>query len=432
MTFQLSIGQKLVFAYLFLFLFVPAFSHVMSGPAPWNQYHFMSPSPLFLISITTITALLFFPLHSKRPSYIDGKLAQSLQHVSDFLNKNILIVSLALAFGLFVSTYFTPNHLRYLSSGISSAGKAAMIMLVLKSIVGVLLLKLVVGYVQKGQQHSKSERFSAILLALAHASSVGGQGDLLSALMFGCFALTPKIFTKLVFVPIGQPTLSSSTAVQILSPFVLFLALYATLYFGEGIKSGRGLVPVAGAFEHDPGFLLTRIIDRLSSHYYSAVNLFNNFGYFELEKYQDPKNYVFEGFRYRVLTAIGAENIIRPDIQSISKLNFEILSLKDSLGQGTSPGVLASFAYLVPFELTIVFCIIYLRFAITILTMFFTVHTHTLSFGGSIIMLHEVLFLFQSPIDFFLILDNTTVVLIMFICFSLVNSVALTIGHKHG
>ena len=68
-----------------------------------------------------------------------------------------------------------------------------------------------------------------------------------------------------------------------------------------------------------------------------------------------------------------------------------------------------------PFPLAFVVSVIYLRGVSSLLSSFFSVTNSRLTLVGTIIFLHEVLFFFQSPVDFLLILDNSAITFAFFI-----------------
>ena len=98
------------------------------------------------------------------------------------------------------------------------------------------------------------------------------------------------------------------------------------MVLGEGVKTGHGIGFIPGLVEHNVNFFVERILDRLSPHTYSLMNFYNGFGYFELEKYKQTTGILSDALAYRWQVLTGADPTFRPEIQSVSKLNFEILS----------------------------------------------------------------------------------------------------------
>ena len=58
------------------------------------------------------------------------------------------------------------------------------------------------------------------------------------------------------------------------------------------------------------------------------MNFYNGLGYFELEKYKQTTSILSDALAYRWHVLTGADPTFRPEIQSVSRLNFEILSLR--------------------------------------------------------------------------------------------------------
>ena len=408
-------GQRIVLAYLTLFLVAPAVSHLLVGPAAWNQYHYFPLDLLGLAVIGVIVAVQFLPSWN-----LVGKL--SLHHrpalllaVRPLFTRHVWVVNLAFAAILLLAAQTVPTDLRYLSAGITSTGKAAMVMLAAKAIVAVLILRTIVAFVADNHRIALRDHVSTIAMVIAFCTAVGGQSDLLSASLFGAFVVFPKFTARMLYISSDQPNYGVWRLIEILCPVLLALQLYIVLYFGEGIKSGLGLSPVEGALQPDIGFFITRIMDRLSSHYYSLAYFLNGFAYLTLADYLTPLVHVMDSFTYRWHAVIGAEANWRPDIQSLSRFNFTSLSLKESAVEGTSAGVYSSFSYIMPFPLAFVVSVIYLRGVSSLLSSFFSVTNSRLTLAGTIIFLHEVLFFFQSPVDFLLILDNSAITFAFFI-----------------
>ena len=179
-------------------------------------------------------------------------------------------------------------------------------------------------------------------------------------------------------------------------------------------------MPIEGAIETSITLFSIQIVDRLSSHFYSLNFFLSGFAYLSLQSHLEPILFIFDGFNFRWGEIFNSETNWRPYIQSLSRLNFELLSVKQSVNEGTSAGVHASFCYLMPLPLALFVSVIYLRLISIALSNFFGVLNSRLTILGILIMLHEVLFLFQSPPDFFIIFDNLTITASLFIIFVIV------------
>jgi hypothetical protein len=89
---------------------------------------------------------------------------------------------------------------------------------------------------------------------------------------------------------------------------------------------------------------------------------------------------------------------------------------------GTSPGLLASFNYVAVFPLNIIFATLYLCWVCRLIDKLGWRRDEKLSGGGLLLLLLFLAGLFQSPLDFLMVFDDSVVYLLLLVGLSLTRS----------
>ena len=397
-------GQLVSFFYVTIFLLVPMVSHVLFGQTDWSIYYYTHPAPWVLALLTGLWLLTASPMlrlkvsHVRRPN-------QKLHKLKAFLSKYTL--TLAILITLTVFFLYSPSLLsfRYTGSGVSTGGWKLMLIIMLRSITSIYLMWLLVIFRSQNLNIRLSDRISVWLLAVVLLYTVNGTVSFLSAILFLLFAASPKSFTNLVFTKTTR-SLPSVKAIWnfFFLPFLLIALIFSSLIIGEGIKSNKFSLDITVVI-FSIKWLAIRLVDGVSSHYYALVQFFDPQTYRILEQYDHPFGYYLKTIEYRTNQLLGFDPV-RPNVQSLSRLNFLVNSFKISAREGTSAGPFASFAYIFPLPLALFAALIYLRWVISLIDRFFNLPGFKLTIFGGIFVLQQLLFLYESPLDFLIIIDN--------------------------
>lgn len=382
-------------------------SHMLFGQSEWSIYYYSTPSSFVLISIIGVWLLIASPIfHFKilRRRFLNETLRKS----QIFLRKHILILAIFMAVlaGLFYSTSF--KDFRYYSGGLSSGGWQLILITILRSIASILLLWMVVIFKVQGKKIRLRDRLSVWVLAAFLVYTISGTGPALNATLFLIFALFPNFFLSMVFIKTNSSVFSAKVIWSfIFPPLLLISIIFFAMTIGEGIKN-RGID--SAAVTYSITWLAFRIVDGISTHYYALVQFFEPRTYYFLERYDYPLSYHWTTIQYRLGQLLGLE-VMRPEVQSMGRLNFLVNSFDISPQQGTSPGPIASFFYILPLPLGLVVALLYLKWVSGLLDRFFYVPGFKLSAFGGIFAFLQLTFFYESPIDFLLIFDNSTILL---------------------
>ncbi len=413
---RITSGQIVVGLYAVLFILLPTFSHMVIGQAPWSIYFHTSLSPWQLATVVVISLCALSPLMQVRlPRWRKRPVLRQARWIERALIRRILPLS-ALIFVLVLGLYDASfANFRYAKGGLSAGGINLIIVVALKSCATILLLWLVMLYLRQGTKMYFSQRLATGLLASLLVFTVNGTADMLRASFTVLFALWPGMFTALAFRQRSMPLLSWKSILPVFAPIAVLILIILALTIGEGIKEG-------GSFSIDPnGFRLSvswfffRIMDGISSHYYAFVQFFGPDVHEHLALYDSPMSYPISAIDYRFNKLFGVPWTERPEIQSLSRLNFVVNSWRISSNEGTSPGVFGSFAYIFPLPIAMVMALIYLRLIVHLINRFFDHEGWTLSLFGGFFVFLNLAFFFESPLDFVNIFDNIVVAVFLFI-----------------
>lgn len=404
-------GQLVCFLYGAVYFLCPMVSHILFGQTDWSIYYYTHPAPWVLALIAGTWLLIASPILRIKvsvPRFRDRSSAK----LRAFLRKYTL--TLAILIALTVGLIYSPSlaSFRYVDSGLSYGGWQLILTIILKSVAAIVLLWLLTVFKSQNLNIKLTDRISVWLLTMVLLYTVDGTGSFLSAILFLIFAVSPKFFTNLILTKTNTPLFSARAVWNFCFVPLLFIALiFLSLIIGEGIKSKEFSFDVKLVI-FSLKWLAVRIVDGVSSHYYAFVQFFDPQTYRILEKYDYPLSYYLQSSEYRMGTLLGVE-VVRPEVQSLSRLNFLVNSFKISATEGTSPGVLASFLYILPLPLGLFAAFIYLRWVTNLIDQLFDLQGFKLSIFGGIFVLQQLLFLYQSPLDFLLIFDNSVILLFL-------------------
>jgi hypothetical protein len=195
---------------------------------------------------------------------------------------------------------------------------------------------------------------------------------------------------------------------NILAIIILISCLFFAFHFGNRIKQGNFTSIDTRRTNHISDKYLATLVGRVSSYYdsllftsspnYDRVNLYSN---------RYIVTIFLDSIIYR-LSKLGLPlNDERPEIVSLSRLNYLNLSLtRLNSREGSSPGLIASFDYMLPFPISIFLCSLYLVFISRIFDRLSCNKERGITWFGALIMFLFVQVFFQSPFDLLNIIDN--------------------------
>jgi hypothetical protein len=423
----MSPGRLVVMMYIVLFYLFPMFGNLIFGQSPNSIYHYERPRMLEVLLFLCLFAACFTPLFGEptlnlRRRFGDRVCAGAYR----MLNRHVLLLS----FGILVVTagMFSPDwaNYRYRDTGISDLGADLYLVLTINAIANALLLWLFSEHIRQSGEVGFRLRLSVLILCGALFYSASGTGDMFVVSLYLLLFMIPKSLVQFSTIRRHQNLLSLSALYKNLGAIIIFGLLMMSISIGENIKQGGSvaesieLAATERAEGVDSPFM--RLQEGLSSHYYSALQFFDGYATERLRYYAAPISYPLQSIIYRLRTLRGDTSTERPDITSISLLNFRVLSDYQSERQGTSPGVLGSFAYVAPLPIATVLAVLYLIIIASLTNRMF--HSSRLKFSviGGVIVLVQTHILFESPIDFILILDNASVFLATFVVLAYVTA----------
>src|SRR5581483_1373846 len=252
------------------------------------------------------------------------------------------------------------------------------------------------------------------------------QSNGLGTIFFGANALFHAVFPR-----ICRGLLFASAGGRRMRPWVPMLAffaggvlLFSSWYVSQVIKMAPG-ASLEGFFdastlertipsEYDQPVHLAfayQLFDRLSVYYYSWT--FAAAAPPEIRSYRGREALLapLRTLAFRADTLAGHRlGIERPEIQSVSRLNYVLLTADPiQMRTGASPGVLAAFAYVLPFPLDAIACGIFLGWCCRLLDdLYPDARRERLTALGLSVSFFIFFSIFQSPVDMLEIIQDHT------------------------
>lgn len=400
-------GQLVSFCYVGIFIILPMLSNFFWGPADGSIYYYTNPPYWGIVIILLFGFIVASPLFNIRLKRNHHPVRQ-LRVMEAFIFKNRLKISILISLPIVLIYNPDAASFRYMSGGISQNGWSLIMILFLRPLASIMLLWLLVFSMRQGRRLNRVDHLTHWILVAVLLYTVNGTASFLSASFLGLFAASPTFFEKLVFVETDRTFLTKDLLTRSISLGLIIALFVVALMVGDSIK-GTGRVGFASeSVELSPVWLIVRFIDGVSSHYYALAQFFDQSVYGKLEHYEHPLRYVLGALEYRTGYILGYD-VERPEIQSVSRLNFEVNSFKVSDTEGTSPGAVASFLYIAPFPVGLLIALVYLRWLTSTINNFFDTPGKRLSLFGALFVLLQFLFAYESPLDFLILADNATI-----------------------
>jgi hypothetical protein len=315
------------------------------------------------------------------------------------------------------------NTYRYTEQSISEySSPMLLVTVVLNMILNVDLLHWMLVNRRHDMPLLSRRRLEMIFLAAVLVISANGTATMMIALATLGFSLFPGMGQSIVFVPQGG---YARRAIRLVGVVILGAGILGASWFaGETIKR-RASTQVASIDDAQSGVrdrivsdeqFLTNyfyyLVYRISIHYYSYL--------FTLEAPADmltastPLLFPLRTAVFRADYVLGSPlNLPRPSISSIGRLNYLLLSanpIRDR--EGSAPGLIASFNYVLFFPLSLVICALYTGTVAKVIDRFArNADVGPWSVPGMLIVLLSLQGLFYSPFDLVIIFDDSFIYL---------------------
>ena len=275
-----------------------------------------------------------------------------------------------------------------------------------------------------------------VLLALALVMTANGILSLFQALIALVWSLQPPIVDRLLFTPtrreqIKMRDLLKRGATAGGSAIVYVAVLLVAWYYGTLIKvsSSEGLgmslfdrdlmmVLSGGVDEGSLRGALYNFVERYSIFYYSL--LYTIVGPTVEQSYDAVSTlaYPLQTLLFRVDYLLGGPfEIVKPEVGSIAQLNYRLLTAGVlRIREGSAPGLIASFNYVLAFPLNIVCCALYLRWLSNRVEALLSGQRHRrLSLLGVLLLITFLQVFFQSPFDFLMLIDDAVIYMVLLV-----------------
>jgi hypothetical protein len=351
---------------------------------------------------------------------------------------------IALAFVFFT---LGASSFRYSTAGISGAGSYLGIIIILNTLATFdLFYRMFIPALLNTRLYCDArQRLINLILSIALFLTASGTASLLLSLFFTMFSIKPLLFRGILFSSLRKTVLERFVRAILFGCLLCFLFAIAWIG-GEIIKISAGnnsdgllaaAIKLRSILDEKPEIISEYgyyLISAFSSHYYSFIYYAELNWVDRIDLAAAAINYPFESFLYRLnLLLNNFFDLSKPEYGSLSRFNYVILSNEDSISgiQGSSPGLLASFQIVFPPILDVIFCAIYTTWIATLVNKIMANHVDdTLSFFGLLVFTQFILFLFQSPIDFLIIIDNSFIGLTILISLAYISKTTSSIASK--
>ena len=416
-------GFKIILTYYIVYIIVPLLSLFFFRDLYTPVYYIADIS--FEAIIFIFLALLIIFLIASKKDVVENNDSLTLGNIFSIpfrkyikFEKVISLTLLIFAIGYF---FLGTNSYRYGETAISDQG-GLFYVLIVRSIAFIYLL----NFFRRFVLHREKINISSFLCGNAHSifliSTNGGTADLLIASFFLMITLLPQLLAVLLTNKKTDYEFGYRNIAK-LSFFAFSPILFVfTLLIGESLKADTGYLlsfdELLLELELETlGFFIIFLVDFLSTHLYSLLNYIEH----GVQYHSNILiiNEIYDNFLFRLNIILGEPfSMIKPEIASVNRLNYMELSLSPiSIHEGTSPGYLASFVIAFGKYLGFIFVILYSFFLVKTLATVLHSEFYKINLAGAFIICQSLLWLFASPIDFLVIFDNTTVLLIFYLSF---------------
>ena len=426
---QQPAGAYIVFGYCVLFYLIPAFGQYLFFNDIFSIYQRSQDSLnaiIFILLSLSIFITLYLTIRHKK-IIIFSRLWGLLSHKCILFyirNRLLLLIFFYIIIGYIFITGHEFNNIRYTSTSISQAGGFAYIYLIIKTIVtfDLLLIFFLIPMKKSSHLHVKRVVTNSLSLILYFLLN-GGNADIPLGLVILGFLIFRNLSMWFIFLKENDRfRVLTSIFRNFILLIMIFPVLILILYLGESVKTNYSIfeIDIISFFERYNGIqsFLYYLIESFSSALHSLNFSLERGGNYPLE---NLFVLIYDSTSYRIssiMSGFGVNfGIEKPDIGGLSQFNFIILTDILDSRQGTSPGIFASFIYLLGIPLGLLFSAFYLVFIARIIDwlLMLRIENKRYSLIGYSVVLYLTAVFFQSPIDLLNVLDNGSILAILII-----------------
>jgi hypothetical protein len=434
----LTPGQQVVTVYFAVTYLIPLVGNEFFSDriiSTYRIYPLTIPATLSIIAAYLLFLLIsttkILPSFGWSPSSLTATILNRIAAAYERWRGSIALVLLGVEVAYF---YAGLNTYRYSETGISEISSTPRLILLFMGTIGNVIITVDLFQSMFARETEsltiKSKRYwQNILLAFVLVLSANGTATMGLAMTTLFYAVSPRRFRRLVFLPRGLSIVARIRRSVVLV-VALVLAFFAAYFCGETIKItasgdkslGESAESVVERISEEDFFerYTYWVIERFSIYYYSFLLTSNESPEYLNNGTSTVLVYPIDTLLFRLDFLTGRFfDVPRPPLTSLRQLNYQLLTFTEFRErEGSSPGLLASFDYVFPLPLNIVFAALYVAWFSYLIDNLLRYRREKLSWVGVILSLAFLQTFFQSPFDFLAGFDESVVffLLIVVLC----------------
>lgn len=371
---------------------------------------------LFLFLIFFILVVLILDVAYKN-IYCKGIFSAQLKKNLDFMPYVILV-------NFFVSGVLylvVPQNFRYLEDGLSESSSfgSLIVFTILPSFNKFFLFY----HIFLGKFPFNGHTYLKYLVVMSLFFTANGTNTFIVFLIGLMYVTVPKVLKGAIFI--RKNSLKNFLVKPMLLLAVILLVVYPlALIYGYSMKTGKTYSEASESFRLDNSEDVVNLqyefgILRFNQYYISSKTAFYNYFFdFKLEKHADYISDLATNVYYRFVKIVGLDvDVKKPEFSSASQINFSHIAPYSSKREGTSTGLFGGFFYFFPTPLNVMILLMYTSFLMVVVNNIHKNINNKLSLFGMLIFLYWIFPLFEGPIDFLLIFDDTFLILVLYIIY---------------
>lgn len=374
---------------------------------------------IFIFLLTFLGLLLLIDISLKKKYYIT-----IIAHRASII-KSIIPFILMLSFIVSVISFFVlPRNFRYLDIGISESDSffPLLVYTILPS-----FNKFFIFYHIFCGKFPFAEKYDFVKYFVVGSLffSANGTNTFIVFLIGALYLLFPKIIRKGLFV-VKQNFFNFLIKPLLIILLVIVIVYPIAIIFGQSIKTGQSFDDAytkmkdkgsddMGSMQYEYGLI------RFNQYYVSTkISFYTYFTTLDMEKRVVFCMSIIKNFAYRVCKILKIPiQIQKPEFSSASQINFQHIAPYSSDREGTSTGLFAGFLYLFPTPINLLILLGYSSFLMVIINNISKLLNQRMSFLGMTFFLYWIFALFEGPIDFLLIIDDSFLILLLYMFYFL-------------
>jgi hypothetical protein len=414
----LPISTRVILLYLTFTYFIPGV--LISSLNDWPDFYNRAPHNWYAITLSLVSIAVSLSIVGRRGmAYRYTPFVPPMRWISAPAQTCLLFL-----FSLIVIITFIRhgNDWRYSDVGLSEANSFGLYVFALMPAV---LKAFVFAYLMLDYKFGNKigDVWRKILLIISLALTINGNMTAIITFLFVVSLLFINSARTMLWVTRAPSERRASWWPLLVSGSVLTAGFVLGWLFGETVKQGRSMVEVFFWFiDRDLfGWLVETLVGRISSSYVSTLIALDQVA-FSIDYAFSSANLLapLNSFIFRLSQFLPSDmfSVEKPEYGSLMRINYiSITPLPLNDREGTSPGLIASFLLAFPFPLNFIIMSMYLLFIAWVIDGLCVVIPGRVTSIGAFAVLIFVLPLFESPIDLLLIIDDSTIYVLILIAF---------------